>query len=44
MRSQDTKLHCEEEEEEEEEQEKKKEAKDNFIDDNIFLAILRTCL
>ena len=41
MRSRDTKLHCEEEEEEEEEeeQEKKKEAKDNFIDYNIFLAI-----
>ena len=38
-------MHCEEEEkEEEEEEEEKKEAKDNFIDDNIFLAILRTCL
>ena len=45
MRSRDTKLHCEEKEEEEEEEEKeKKEAKYNFIDDNIFLAFLRTCL
>ena len=43
MRSRDTKLHCEEEEEEEEEEEKK-EAKDVFMDDNIFLAILRKCL